>query len=52
MKCDKIIIFPVYFFPMGKSASGKQVENYCYCPGTGGGDSTIIILRWKGENMF
>ena len=37
---------------MGKSTSGKQVENHSYCPGTGGGDSTIIILRWKGDNMF
>ena len=27
MKCDIIIFFPIYFFPVGKSTSGKQVEN-------------------------
>ena len=59
MKCDKIILFLIYiyiyfffFFPVGKSTSGKQVENHSHCPGTGGGDSTIIILRCKGDNMF
>ena len=26
---------------MGKSTSGKQVENHSHCPGTGEGDSTI-----------
>ena len=53
VKCDKIIIFPIYFFfPVGKSTSGKQVENHSHCPGKGEGDSTIIILRWKGDNMF
>ena len=51
MKCDKII-FHIYFFPVGKFTSGKQVENHSHCPGTGGGDSTIIVLRWKGDNMF
>ena len=30
---------------MGNSTSGKQVENYSHCPGTGEGDSTMIILR-------
>ena len=52
VKCDNIIIFPLYFFPVGKSTSGEQVENHSHCPGTEGGDSTIIILRWKGDNMF
>ena len=42
----------IFFFPVGKSTSGKQVENHSHCPRTGGGDSTIIILRWKGDNMF
>ena len=37
MKCDKIIIFPIYFFPVGKSTSGKQIENHSHCPGTGRG---------------
>ena len=37
---------------MGKSTSEKQVENHSHCSETGGGDSTIIILRWKGDNMF
>ena len=37
---------------MGKSTSGKTVENHSHCPGTVGEDSTIIILRWKGDNMF
>ena len=46
------IIFPIYFFPVGKSTSGKRGENHSHCPGTGGGDSTIIILRWKGDYMF
>ena len=36
MKCDNIIIFPIYFFPVGKSTSGKHVENHSHCPGTGG----------------
>ena len=45
MKGDNIIIFAIYFLPVGKFTSGKQVENHSHCPGTGGGDSTIIILR-------
>ena len=52
MKCDNVIFFPIYFFPVGKSTSGKQVENHSHCPGTGEGDSKIIILRWKVDNMF
>ena len=37
---------------MGKSTSGKQVENHSHSPGTGEGDSTMIILRWKGDNTI
>ena len=39
-------------YKVGKSTSGKQVENHSHCPGTGEGDSTMIILRLKGDNMF
>ena len=51
MKCDNIINFPIYF-SVGKSTSGKQVEKHSHCPGTGEEDSTMIILRRKGKNMF
>ena len=45
-------IFSYIYFPVGKSTSGNQVENHSHCPGTGGGDSTMIILRWKGDNVY
>ena len=52
MKCNNIVIFPVYFFPVGKSASGKQVENHSHCPEQEEGILQSSLSVGKGTICF